>query len=318
MQRSTSSSGVMLRVIKPPLLSPFSFLPPPLFLSFSLSLFLFFLYLSFSWSLLLAPCSLLLAPFSLPPFSFLPSPVSFLPSPFSFSPFSVLLSPFCFLFSPFSFLFSPFSFFLPPPSFLLSPVSFLLSPSSFLLSPFSFLLVALRRLSSTTCHTVPRAQPERPRKRLRCHARTAGHMYVGNLMNSTPSSLHLHPVSTAMTTSLHLLEVNNSRYLLSLSCRACIKTAPSVSAVSWCGSPSQHSTPRNVTSTTSCAHPKHGMSWAKTSICLLSDALTPMFMSRKNALKRSRNPDARQILANTRSTGVARFLSLPVRGHAAR
>ena len=44
---------------------------------------------------------------------------------------------------------------------------------------------------------------------------------------------------------------------------------------------------------------------------------TPMFMSRMNTLNLTLAPASRQTLARTRSMGMARFLSLPVLGHAA-
>ena len=50
---------------------------------------------------------------------------------------------------------------------------------------------------------------------------------------------------------------------------------------------------------------------------LSSEALTPTFMSLRNTLQRTRAPPSRHTRTNMRSIGVARFLSLPVRAHAA-
>ena len=52
----------------------------------------------------------------------------------------------------------------------------------------------------------------------------------------------------------------------------------------------------SVTSTASWALPKQGKSWARTSMRLPSLALTPMFMSRKNALNLTLAPASRQTL----------------------
>ena len=63
---------------------------------------------------------------------------------------------------------------------------------------------------------------------------------------------------------------------------------------------------------------KHGRSWAKTSMRRSSLAGTHTFMSLRNALHLTRAPASLQIRANMRSVGVARFLSRPILGQAAR
>ena len=74
----------------------------------------------------------------------------------------------------------------------------------------------------------------------------------------------------------------------------------------------------SVMSTASWVPPKHGRSWAKTSMRRSSLARTHTFMSLRNALYLTRAPTSLQIRANMRSVGVARFLSRPVLGQAAR
>ena len=76
-------------------------------------------------------------------------------------------------------------------------------------------------------------------------------------MVCTASSLHLPPVSIAITTSLHRPEEASSGYVASLSWRACNRTAPSWSAACGWASPLQLSALRNVMSTANCAPAKH-------------------------------------------------------------
>ena len=84
-----------------------------------------------------------------------------------------------------------------------------------------------------------------------------------------------------------------------------------------CGSPELDNTHLSVMSTASRAPPKHGKSWARTSMPLASRAVTPMFISLRNALNLTLAPASQQTRANIRWMGVARFRSLPVSGQAA-
>ena len=136
-------------------------------------------------------------------------------------------------------------------------------------------------------------------------------------MKSTASLLHLPPVSRATTTRRHR-PLRSSGYLFSLSTRACNRIAPSSSAAPGWASPLLVKALLRVTSTANCEPPKHGRSWASTSIRLASEEATLTFISLKRALNLTRAPASLQILAMTLSTGMALLWMRPEWEHAAR
>ena len=101
--------------------------------------------------------------------------------------------------------------------------------------------------------------------------------HEGWQMKSTASLLHLPPVSRATTTRWHR-PLRSSGCLFSLSTRACNRIAPSSSAAPGWASPLLVKALLRVTSTANCEPPKHGRSWASTSIRLASEEATLTFM----------------------------------------
>ena len=136
--------------------------------------------------------------------------------------------------------------------------------------------------------------------------------------NSAASSLHRPPVSMATTTSRHRLPFTSSGKVLSLSSRLAWKrTAPSSSAAPGCGSPEPHRALRNVTSTANWAPLKQGGLCQHLDAPFIVGADSQIHVPQKRvALDPA--PASRQIRANMRSVGVARFRTRPDRVHAAR
>ena len=122
---------------------------------------------------------------------------------------------------------------------------------------------------------------------------------------------------TSRTTRRHR-PLRSSGYLFSLSTRACNRIAPSSSAAPGWASPLLVKALLRVTSTANCEPPKHGRSWASTSIHLASEEATLTFISLKRALNLTRAPASLQILAMTLSTSMALLWMRPEWEHAAR
>ena len=134
--------------------------------------------------------------------------------------------------------------------------------------------------------------------------------------NSMASSLHRPRVSNAMTIKRHWVPATRSAYLVSLSLRVGMRSAPFVCAALGFGQASEEVALRRVMSTTNWAPWSIGSPDARTSIALSSSTVT--FISLNLTFDRTTAPVSRHILAKVRSVGTALFFNRFERGHAFR